>query len=118
MEELETVARISAMGIKDYGYTDRFGQFVNHCVDGPAILFPNGAEHYFLYDKRHCLTGYAVVDPNNETLCAWFVDDKKLSSEEAFLEARDAYVRDNPECPSVVHYWSRSGRRVKSAAKA
>ena len=44
-----------------------------HRLDGPAIIFADGEEHWYQNGLRHRVDGPAVVYPNSQKF--WFIED-------------------------------------------
>jgi hypothetical protein len=48
-----------------------------HREDGPAVIYPNGLEQWFLNDKRHRKDGPAITYSDGTEF--WFLNGKKLN---------------------------------------
>ena len=81
------------MTIGEYGqteYKNKHGEL--HREDGPAVIYTNGSEEWYINDKLHREDGPAVIWEDGTKY--WFLHDKKIPYE--FTSLQDLYDK-HPE---------------------
>ena len=87
-------------------YMDAYS--MQHRIDGPACVYPDGREYWFFHGSRHRLNGPASV--NHRGAISFWVNDRQVT-ESDFPAAVEAYCESHPHCPSVAYYMFVTGRR-------
>ena len=63
-----------------------------HREDGPALIYPDGAQHWYLNGKRHREDGPAAIYPNGTQY--WYRNGKEVRMEDVLdtPEKKEAYL--------------------------
>jgi hypothetical protein len=60
-----------------------------HRVDGPAVTFINGSEHWFIHGRRHRSDGPAVIYPTGDYSRDWYINGTLYYTNKSYQEAAD-----------------------------
>ena len=80
-----------------------------HRLDGPAIKYANGSESWYKNGKLHRTSGPAsILHINDEIIRTWFIDGKKLPTEQVQLWLMRKELNLNSELGQKIFYdkWS------------
>ena len=67
---------INILGAKEW--LNEHGQL--HRTDGPALIYPNGTQRWFIHGKPHRIDGPAVIRSNGSTY--WFIHGNQLTEDQ------------------------------------
>ena len=59
----------------------RINDYFLHREDGPAILYVNGYQEWWLYGKLHREDGPAIISSDGWSQQEWFVNDQRVTNE-------------------------------------
>ena len=65
-----------------------------HCLDGPAVVFPDGTKMWYLNNKRHRVDGPAIewADGRKE----YFIEGKRYDLFDILKDVVNNYSSNNP----------------------
>ena len=72
-----TKPEIDKNGNKEWRWLNEKGEF--HRIDGPAYIYPDGRQEWYLNSKIHRLDGPAVIFPNGSQ--KWYINDIDITEE-------------------------------------
>ena len=72
-----------------------------HRTDGPAIVYADGTEAWYLHDKRHRTDGPAVIRPDGTK--EWYLNDRRLEFKKYINKI---YPTNCPEKTMFIIKWS------------
>jgi hypothetical protein len=62
---------------RGWEWRDEHGQL--HRADGPAVIYPNGSQVWYLHGQRHRIDGHAVIWASGTQ--SWYVQGQDITAE-------------------------------------